>query len=192
LSEHVNDKGDNNDVDPIHFLNNIKYIYYVCKYLINFALYGVGTTIIGISKTDLEEIKIPIPSLEEQNEIVSECEYYDSIISQLEKQIEKLEKSNIIDKILKTISKPSNNITTDTNIESVNEILPNNLTIDNIMNSNIMDSNTMDSNIMDSNIIQINSKKHIDKPITITKKIIKKNLSSNQSNVSTEVLSIES
>jgi len=37
---------------------------------------------------DLQNIKIPIPSIERQKEIVDYCEYNDTLIQQLEKEIE--------------------------------------------------------------------------------------------------------
>ena len=39
-------------------------------------------------KGDIESLKIPIPSLERQKEIVEYCEYNDTLIKQLEKEIE--------------------------------------------------------------------------------------------------------
>jgi type I restriction-modification system DNA methylase subunit len=66
-----------------------KYIYYILSqnkdYLTN--LYQ-GTAQKVISKTNLKSIKIPIPSLECQKEIVEYCEYNDTLIKQLEKEIE--------------------------------------------------------------------------------------------------------
>ena len=41
-----------------------------------------------ISKTSIKGIKIPIPSLEKQNEIVVYCDNYENISKQLEKEIE--------------------------------------------------------------------------------------------------------
>ena len=41
-----------------------------------------------ISKASIKGIKIPIPSLEKQNEIVVYCENYENINMQLEKDIE--------------------------------------------------------------------------------------------------------
>ena len=47
-----------------------------------------GVAIKNISKTNIEGIKIPIPSLERQQEIVEYCEYNDTLIKQLETEIE--------------------------------------------------------------------------------------------------------
>ena len=41
-----------------------------------------------ISKASIKGIKIPVPSLEKQNEIVVYCENYENISKQLEKEIE--------------------------------------------------------------------------------------------------------
>ena len=47
------------------------------------------TTGLGcIRKSDIEDIKIPIPSIERQKEIVEYCEYNDILIKQLEQEIE--------------------------------------------------------------------------------------------------------
>jgi type I restriction enzyme M protein len=66
-----------------------KYIFYLLlhnkHYLID--LYQ-GTAQKVISKTNLKSIKIPIPSLERQKEIVEYCESNDNLIKQLEKEIE--------------------------------------------------------------------------------------------------------
>ena len=42
----------------------------------------------AVSFDDFETIKIPIPSIERQKEIVEYCEYNDTLIKQLEKEIE--------------------------------------------------------------------------------------------------------
>lgn len=47
-----------------------------------------GSTIKHLSKSDLENIEIKIPSLEIQEKIIKKCEYYD-------KQIERLKQENI-------------------------------------------------------------------------------------------------
>jgi type I restriction-modification system DNA methylase subunit len=66
-----------------------KYIYYLLSHNKNYLtnLYQ-GTAQKVISKTNLKLIKIPIPSLERQKEIVEYCEYNDTLIKQLEKEIE--------------------------------------------------------------------------------------------------------
>ena len=42
----------------------------------------------AVSFDDFETIKIPVPSFERQKEIVEYCEYNDTLIKQLEKEIE--------------------------------------------------------------------------------------------------------
>ncbi len=66
-----------------------KYVYYLLLHNKNYLtkLYN-GTAQKVISKTNLKSIKIPIPSLERQQEIVEYCEYNDTLIKQLEKEIE--------------------------------------------------------------------------------------------------------
>ena len=50
--------------------------------------YYKGANQKSIVEEDLFKIKIPIPSLERQKEIVEYCEYNDTLIKQLEKEIE--------------------------------------------------------------------------------------------------------
>jgi len=70
-------------------LLNIKYGYYYLYHNLDMMsqLY-TGVAIKNISKTNITNIKIPIPSLERQKEIVDYCEYNDTLIKQLEKEIE--------------------------------------------------------------------------------------------------------
>jgi type I restriction enzyme S subunit len=68
-----------------------KYIYYwyVCSNIDEKVLYlAQGTAQPNISTHDIANIKISIPSLEHQKEIVEYCEYNDVLIKQLEKEIE--------------------------------------------------------------------------------------------------------
>jgi restriction endonuclease S subunit len=68
-------------------LNN-KYLYY---YLTINDFSKLGSGILGngsLNKKSLEHIKIIIPSLERQQEIIEYCEYNDNLIKQLEKEIE--------------------------------------------------------------------------------------------------------
>jgi type I restriction-modification system DNA methylase subunit/restriction endonuclease S subunit len=68
-------------------LNN-KYLYY---YLTINDFTKLGSGLLGngsLNKKSLEQIKIHIPSLERQKEIVEYCEYNDTLIKQLEKEIE--------------------------------------------------------------------------------------------------------
>jgi type I restriction-modification system DNA methylase subunit len=52
----------------------------------------------------LELIKIPIPSKEIQEYIVTECEYYDNLIDTLKKENERLQNNKIIETVLKSVS----------------------------------------------------------------------------------------
>lgn len=68
-------------------LNN-KYVYYYLT-ISDFSKFGSGILGKGsLNKKSLEQIKIPIPSIERQKEIVEYCEYNDVLIKQLETEIE--------------------------------------------------------------------------------------------------------
>jgi|LauGreDrversion4_2_1035121.scaffolds.fasta_scaffold02852_7 type I restriction enzyme S subunit len=69
--------------------NTTKYVYYLLSHNKDYLtdLYK-GTAQKVISKTNLKSIKIPIPSIERQKEIVEYCEKNDTVISSLEKEIE--------------------------------------------------------------------------------------------------------
>ena len=69
--------------------NTTKYIYYYLYANISILEKGfVGANHKNISHEYLQNIKIPIPSLDKQKEIVEYCEYNDTLIKQLEKEIE--------------------------------------------------------------------------------------------------------
>ena len=69
---------------------NYDYLYQYLKFIKNDIMdLAHYTTGLGcIKKGDIESLKIPIPSLERQQEIVEYCEYNDILIKQLEKEIE--------------------------------------------------------------------------------------------------------
>ena len=69
---------------------NLKYAYYYLYNRLDIMknLYKETNTIKHISKASIKGIKIPIPSLEKQNEIVVYCDNYENISKQLEKEIE--------------------------------------------------------------------------------------------------------
>ena len=70
-------------------LINKMYLYYYLKSIEEHLIsLGKGTAQPCISMGKLKSIKIPIPSLERQKEIVDYCEYNDTLIKQLEKEIE--------------------------------------------------------------------------------------------------------
>lgn len=66
-----------------------KYMFYYLQ-LIQPELLSIakGTAQLGINQENFYKLKIPIPSLERQQEIVEYCEYNDTLIKQLEKEIE--------------------------------------------------------------------------------------------------------
>ena len=84
---------------------NTKYIYYwLIKNINKMEDLFHGITIKHLSKTDLLEIQIPIPSLEVQQNIVNQFEQYDKLIITLKKQIEDIEKENTIEKVLRSLA----------------------------------------------------------------------------------------
>jgi type I restriction-modification system DNA methylase subunit len=78
------------------YISNIKenynqeYIYYYLKIVLQESLYKLqtGTAQPGINKAHVAQLKISIPTLEKQNEIVEYCKYNDELIKLLEKEIE--------------------------------------------------------------------------------------------------------
>ena len=68
-----------------------KYLYYIMTsdYITNDLISKAkGAQYPAVSFDDFETIKIPIPSFERQKEIIEYCEYNDTLIKQLEKEIE--------------------------------------------------------------------------------------------------------
>jgi type I restriction-modification system DNA methylase subunit/restriction endonuclease S subunit len=83
----------------------VKYVYYYLFINIEILQKGfVGVGLQHISKEYINNIKIPILSLECQKEIVKYCEYNDTLIKQLEKEIEnnKKQAQQFITNIIKT------------------------------------------------------------------------------------------
>jgi type I restriction enzyme S subunit len=66
----------------------MKYVYYILSRNKNLDKQKTGVGIQNISKRILEDLKIPVPSLERQKEIVEYCEHNDALIKQLETEIE--------------------------------------------------------------------------------------------------------
>jgi len=66
------------------------YIYYYLKLALQDKLYSLqtGTAQPGVNKQNISTLKISIPSIEKQKEIVEYCEHNDMLINQLEKEIE--------------------------------------------------------------------------------------------------------
>ena len=68
---------------------NLRYVYFYCyNNLKTIGELFTGVAIKNISKSRIETIQIPIPSLEKQQEIVEFCEINERLIKQVEKEIE--------------------------------------------------------------------------------------------------------
>ena len=76
------------DVHRMEFKNDtlLSYTYYYLQ-TIDFQKFRTGSAHPKLSGSSLKSIKIHIPSLERQQEIVEYCEYNDTLIKQLEKEI---------------------------------------------------------------------------------------------------------
>jgi type I restriction enzyme M protein len=70
----------------------MKYVYYILSNNEKLDKLKTGVGIPNITKGTLENLIISIPSLERQKEIVEYCEYNDTLIKQLEKEIEQNKK----------------------------------------------------------------------------------------------------
>ena len=66
----------------------MKYVYYILSNNEKLDKLKTGVGIPNITKGTLENLIIPVPSLNKQKEIVEYCEYNDTLIKQLEKEIE--------------------------------------------------------------------------------------------------------
>ena len=134
----------------------IKYIYYYL--LINIELLQKGFIGVGlqhISKTYLFKIKILIPPLERQKEIVEYCEYNDMLIKQLEKEIEnnKLQAQQFIANIVKTnvnFNHLDNDIISENTHNTIDDLNDKHNTIDDLNDLN-EDNNTIDELNKDNN-----------------------------------------
>ena len=82
----------------------MKYVYYILSNNEKLDQLKTGVGIPNITKGTLETLKIPIPSLERQKQIVAYCEFKDALIQQLEMDIEnnKKEAQLFIDGIVKS------------------------------------------------------------------------------------------
>jgi type I restriction-modification system DNA methylase subunit len=69
---------------------NKDYIYYYLKMVLQEKIYKLqtGTAQPSVNKAHIANLNIPIPPLKRQEEIVEYCEYNDTLIKQLEKEIE--------------------------------------------------------------------------------------------------------
>ena len=82
----------------------MKYVYYILSNNEKLDKLKTGVGIPNITKGTLENLIIPVPLLERQKEIVEYCEYNDTLIKQLEKEIEnnKKQTQQFITGIVKT------------------------------------------------------------------------------------------
>jgi restriction endonuclease S subunit len=83
------------------YLNN--YFNYKLFDIQKLANYTTGNG--NIDMDVLINIEIPVPSKQTQEHIVKECQYYDNLIESLKKENERLQNNNIIDMVLKSVSK---------------------------------------------------------------------------------------
>jgi len=104
----------------------VKYIYYYLSINIEVLQKGfVGVGLQHISKEYISNIKITIPSLERQKEIVEYCEYNDTLIKQLEKEIEnnKKQAQQFITGIVKAqVQTEEHDYTSSVNTELIDEV----------------------------------------------------------------------
>lgn len=142
--------------NKINCNENNKYIYYylssIKNNIMDLAQYGVGLGHISIEK--ISNIQIPVPSIEEQNEIIKQCEYYDQQIDYFTKENKQLESNNVIEKILSSLSVA----TEQKQDEQLNEVSD--------------DSNEIDENVTNNDKTDIVEISKVSKPKKITKKNI--------------------
>ena len=104
---------------------NNTYLYYLLKSIQDKIFKSQsGAAQPHVYSKDLQNIKIPIPSLERQQEIVEYCEYNDTLIKQLEKEIEnnKKQAEKCITSIVKTQVLEEQDDTISVNTEPIDEI----------------------------------------------------------------------
>lgn len=103
-----------------------KYIYYYLNENISILEKGfIGANHKNISHDYLENLKIPIPPLKRQKEIVEYCEYNDTLIKQLKKEIEnnKKQAQQFITCIVKSqVQTEEHDDTSSVNIEPIDEL----------------------------------------------------------------------
>jgi len=89
----------------------MKYLYYILKEINTFSSKGcIGGG--SLNKKSLGELKIPIPSLEKQKDIVAYCDYNTNLIKQLENEIEN--NKELAEQFIKGIVK---NVGVDTDVD---------------------------------------------------------------------------
>ncbi len=102
----------------------MKYVYYILSNNEKLDKLKTGVGIPNITKGILENLIIPIPSLERQKEIVEYCEYNDTLIKQLEKEIEQNKKqaqqfiTGIIKSPIQSVEEETNENVSENNTQS--------------------------------------------------------------------------
>ena len=114
------------DVHRMEFENDtlLSYTYYYLQ-TIDFQKFRTGSAHPKLSGSSLKSIKIHIPSLERQKEIVEYCEYNDTLIKQLEKEIEnnKKQAQQFIAGIVKAqVQTEEHDDTSSVNTEPIDEV----------------------------------------------------------------------
>ena len=132
------------DVHRMEFDNDITllYIYYYLK-TIDFQKFRTGSAHPKLSNSSLRSITILIPTLERQTEIIKYCEYNDTLMKQLENEIEnnKIQAKQFISVLFNT-----------------NNIINDNLNNDNDMSN---DNDNDNDNISENNFDEKSTKKFI-------------------------------
>jgi len=103
----------------------MKYVYYILSNNEKLDKLKTGVGIPNITKGTLENLVIPVPSLERQREIVEYCEYNDTLIKQLEKEIEnnKKQAQQFITGIVKSqVQVEEHDETSSVNTEPIDEV----------------------------------------------------------------------
>ena len=103
----------------------MKYVYYILSNNEKLDKLKTGVGIPNITKGTLENLIIPVPSLERQKEIVEYCEYNDTLIKQLEKEIEnnKKQAQQFITGIVKAqVQTEEQSDTSSVNTEPIDEV----------------------------------------------------------------------
>ena len=90
-------------LDNNYILN--KYIYYYLYKNISLIENGFkGTALKNVAKKYIQEIQIPVPSLEVQKEIIRQCDQHVTSINTLRGQIQDIERENPIENILSSLA----------------------------------------------------------------------------------------
>jgi type I restriction enzyme M protein len=145
---------------------DFEYLYYYLKFIKNEIMdLAHYTTGLGcIKKGDIEGLKIVIPSIERQKEIVEYCEYNDTLIKQLEKEIEN--NKRFAQKFITGIVKSQiNNIVEEQYIENIDET---NTEIDSFEEDSF-EEDSFEEDIIENDII---NEDVIDEPKPIIKKVL--------------------